>query len=105
MSNLLAEFPQRAEAVMLAAFGGKHHWPKMTYHEFPQYWECNPYGDLATFDDDKLTKLVVAAHEQCVRVSVGPSGPGRVKIVIHNRKGREGRMHERHPTMDQVLSR
>lgn len=104
MSELLADFQQRAEAVMFAAFGGKHRWPKVKISQYPQYWECNPIGDLATYDSDKLTKLVIAAHEHCVRVSVGPSGPGMVKVMIHNRKGREGRMHERHPTLDQALS-
>ena len=88
---------------MTATFGGEHHWPKLKKREMPQMWECNHAGDLATYDNDKLTRLVLSAHDNCVRVEVGPSGPGRVKIMLHNRKGRDGRMHERHPDIAQAV--
>jgi hypothetical protein len=90
---------------MRAVFGGEHHWPRVTKHAMPRFWECSHLGELATYDGDKLTRLVFAAHKHCIRASVGPSGPGRVKIMLHNRKGREGQMHERHPTIETALCR
>lgn len=32
-------------------------------------------SQMATFDDERLTRLVIAAHRECVRVSVGPYVP------------------------------
>lgn len=99
-------FETRAEAVLACAFHGIHHCPtikKKGDADF-QRWETNHSGDLATFDFDGLTRLVIAAHFYCVRVSVRSSGPGMIKILIHNRKGRTGSLFSvRHATMTEAL--
>lgn len=98
-------FEERAEVVLVCAFYGIHHAPyiKKTAGEFPR-WEVNHSGDLSTFDFDTLTRLVVASHDQCIRASIQHSGPRMVKIVLHNRQGREGNMCHRHPTIEQAIT-
>lgn len=55
---------------------------------------------FATFDYDGLTRLVIMAHDRCIRAEFQPSGPGMIKVVLHKRHMREGQMHERHPTLE-----
>jgi len=68
-------------------------------------WELNTSDDLSTYDFDLLTRLVVMAHEECVRVSVRSSGPRLVKICLWPRRGRDGRVDDRHPTIEQAIER
>lgn len=82
-------------------YGGEHH-----IHQ-----EVKKYGDgwcilhdlqLATFDTDGLTHLVLLAHEKAVRVGIEACNPRYMKISIHQRK-RGGRMFERHPTLEEII--
>lgn len=74
--------------------GGHHHLPKI--------YECgagvcvNFSGDLATWDSNKLTNLVLVAHRYLVRIEIASSGLGRLKVIAHRRKA-EGSMSQRHP--------
>ena len=61
-------------------------------------------GNLSTFDFDGLTRLVLMAHRDMIRVEICPSGPGMVKLAIWKRKKREGDQFERHPTIEQAIS-
>jgi hypothetical protein len=98
---------ERMQAVLAATFGGLHNAPRPIHklHEGTPYehWEVSTSQELATFDFNRLTALVVAAHDRCVRVSVVSSGPNMVKIVLFPRKGRGGSMSERHPTIEDAL--
>jgi hypothetical protein len=58
--------------------------------------------DLATFDFDHLTYLVIAAHEHCVRISIMPATFRHLRITMSLRE-REGGMSARHPTIDQAI--
>lgn len=57
----------------------------------------------ATYDFDQLTKAVILAHDRCIRFEIAPSGPGMIKIVLFKRQ-REGRMFERHPTIEEAIA-
>lgn len=57
---------------------------------------------LATWDFDHLTRLVIAAHDECVRIDLDPRGPGYMRILMHPRQ-REGAMATRHPTIEQAI--
>jgi hypothetical protein len=103
-NELMKTFELRCEAVLNCVFHGMHHAPDIK--KVPGVggrWECNT-NTLSTYDFDGLTRLVVAAHDQCVRASVAPSGPGLVKIMLHDRQGREGEMSRRHPTMEHAVA-
>lgn len=64
--------------LLCRVFGGEHHLANV--YGCGSGIKVNMPGDrLATFDLDYLTRLVVLAHDECVRVEVAPGGPYRVK--------------------------
>jgi hypothetical protein len=98
---------ERLEMVLSRTFRGIHHCGKIKKHcegSEHEMWETNTYGDLSTFDFDVLTRLVIAAHDECVRASVCASGPNMVKIRVWPRFGREGNISERHPTIEKAIA-
>jgi hypothetical protein len=58
---------------------------------------------LSTWDFDHLTRLVIAAHEECIRVDLEPVSRGYIRIRMHPRQ-REGGMATRHPTIEQAVA-
>jgi hypothetical protein len=100
MSSILPPFEERAELVLARAFRGIHHVRRIK--KLPNIWTTSAYGGLATFDFDTLTRLVIAAHDHCVRVEVTHSGPKMVKIYISQRE-REGDGFVRHPTIEEAI--
>jgi len=58
----------------------------------------------ATFDFDGLTRLVVMAHDRCIRAEITPSSPCRLGLLLHKRKGRDGAMHNRHPDLETAIA-
>lgn len=93
---------QRMEAVLAEAYHGIHHVGNIKKTE--RYWQVTVPAGIATFDFDTLTLLVLAAHEHCVRVEISNGGPNMLLIRLHPRK-REGRMFERHPTIEDAIAR
>ena len=98
---LAAPFAERAEQLLSHVFGGMHHVYSLVKTD--RYWTCIHSGDLATYDANYLTALVLAAHEYCLRVSISNGGPRALKIWVHDRKGRTGSMYERHPDIKTAL--
>lgn len=48
---------------------------------------------MATMTNQEIEELI----------EIVPSGPGMLKILLHRRHSRVGRMHERHPRLKEVL--
>ncbi len=97
-------FAERTERMLSRVFGGLHHITSLKKSRFE--WSCLCYGDLSTYDWDLLTRLVLGAHEYCLRVSVCQGGPRSVKVLIHPRINRDGcPMSERHPSIHQAIER
>lgn len=92
-----------------ALYRGAHHIPGRHYGGGENVrahgggWSVSHFGYLSSFDFDKLTRLVLLAHERCIRVEVDSGGPRRVRIAIWRRQ-REGGMSERHPTIEQAIA-
>lgn len=57
----------------------------------------------ASYDYDGLTRAIVMAHDRMVRFEFQPSGPRLMQLVLHKRHQRSGRMHERHPTLEEAI--
>lgn len=91
----------RIECVLSFAFRGIHHAGNIKKHAVT-FWETNVHGTFSTFDNDVLTRIVLAAHRYAVRVEIGNGGPHRLKLKLHARQ-REGFWHESHPTIAQVI--
>ena len=57
---------------------------------------------MATYDDDMLTHAVILAHDYCIRLEIVPAGQ-RLKLILHKRIGRDGRLWDRHPTIETAI--
>lgn len=91
--------------LLCEVFRGEHHAPWPVY-ACGRGIEGSAYsGRMATYDHDELTRLVVLAHDQCIRVELRASGPGRVGLALWKRHKRDGCLSERHPTMEEAVAR
>jgi len=96
---------QEATYFFSELYGGEHHIPKHKVFECGNGWAVkHDRGDLATYDYNDLTRLVLLAHDMCYRASISPINFNTVEIAIWPRK-REGGMSERHPTIEQAIER
>lgn len=94
-----------AERVLAKTFMGIHHVP---YWNRRKAWGEGVtvliHSELATFDFNYLTRLVLAAHDECVRVAVqADAGPRMIRLSIWPRK-REGDISERHPSIEDAVT-
>lgn len=94
-------FKEKVECFVNEVFGGEHRVRKLVHNH--NHFVCVPHGTLCTFDDDKLTRIVIASHRYGVRAEVDSYGMQGVKILLHNRASRQGRMYERHPSLAEVF--
>lgn len=58
----------------------------------------------ATYDYDGLTRAVVMGHDRMIRFEFQPSGPRMMQLHLSKRHLRDGRMHERHPTLEDAVA-
>lgn len=94
---------QEARDFFAQIYGGHHHIPGLKVFPFGEgFFVKHDRGDLATFDYDTLTSLVLLAHELCFRVSVMPHSVRVMKIAVFKRQ-REGSFSQRHPTIQQAI--
>ena len=84
-------------------YRGKHHLPSAMRDEGNGCWSVSHYGDLASFDYDDLTRLVLLAHDRCVRVWVRAGQPRHVRIWIAARYRGTGSMTSDHPTIEDAI--
>jgi hypothetical protein len=93
---------QEAINFFAALFYGEHHIPS-ELKEAGDGWQISSnYTTLASFDFNGLTRLVLLAHDRCMRVDVSARGMNRIVIMVHKRV-REGDMTKRHPTMEEHI--
>lgn len=83
--------------------GGDHHLPDVK--EFGTGICINFYGDLSTYDWNRLTMLVLLAHRDSVRIEIASSGQRMVKIIAHRRKPKEegDNQWQRHASLDDLI--
>ena len=85
-------------------FGGAHHVIGKV-KAFGEGIMVNQRCLMSTFDPSRLTLAVVLAHDRCIRYEIAPSGPGMLRLILHKRKSREGRMYDRHPTLEDTVNK
>lgn len=59
--------------------------------------------NLSTYDNDNLTRLVVLAHDHCLRVDISARTVKTLELMFHQRKP-SGSYAERMPTIEQHLA-
>lgn len=88
----------RCMAVLSYTVGGMHH--TETIRRYRRGFKTSLYACyLSTFDFDRLTRLVAAAHYYCVRVELSQSSPRTIGVILHARDTREGDFSKRHPDL------
>jgi hypothetical protein len=87
--------------------GGHHHLGKLS--DFADGVRMVHYGDLCTYDFDRLTSLVVIAHKHAIRVEVAPCNPRTLAIIAHRRKhtpkGERRSITSEHPGLEDLIER
>lgn len=61
-------------------------------------------GDFSTFDSSLLTRAVLMAHRSAIRLSIEPSAPRLLKLVLFRRGCRDGKFYERHPDIHTAVA-
>lgn len=69
------------------------------------YWIEIVIGrDMATYDGDTLTRLVILCHELLVRCEIEAAAPRYLRLIFHKRHARDGKMSRRHPTIEDAVA-
>ena len=95
---------EKAEWFVNVVFGGRHHCRTFEFRANHFFVIPNSNHSFATFDFDRLTRIVVMSHRLCLRAEVECHGMHGLRLLLHNRASRKGRMFERHPTMEESIS-
>jgi hypothetical protein len=103
---IVKPFRDRVLGLIECAFGGMHHVKSAKWYnddtDYPSFSCLVFHGTLSTYDSDRLTSLVFAAHDYCVRVEVANGGPSYTKIEVFPRKRGNG-IASRHPTLEEAI--
>ena len=107
--NKQTDFTRRAIGLLVQGFGtGVYNLPINWKRVDWQYGRGVSFtiraSGWATYDFNQLTRLVIAAHDECIRVEINPHTFRHLKINMWPRAGRDGRMYERHPTIEDAIS-
>lgn len=94
-------FAVRAEALLRHVFCGMHH--VYSLKKEAGHWTCIHNGELSSYDNNYLTRLVFAAHFYCLRVWISQGGPRSLKIHVGRRYCRTGDMGTNHPSIETAL--
>ena len=90
-----------AEEFYSEFFYGLHHLPD-EIKPFGYGWSVACRKPLASTDYNDLTRLVLMAHDKCIRVEVVPKGMNRYLLTLSPRQ-RDGKLMTGHPTIDQAI--
>lgn len=94
---------QEAIEFFSALFNGEHHIPK-SLKEFGYGWSVDMGNDFSTYDFNLMTKLVVLAHDRCIRATIQGKSKNTVTIGIHKRdRAKAGSMCEFHPELEDAV--
>jgi len=83
---------------------GENHIPSDIRRYGRNGWCVNDFSPMATYDYDRLTKLVVMSHDRCIRAEILPSSIGKFKVAIWKRN-REGSLTYNHSTIEEAIER
>lgn len=101
----IPEFTLEDATKFLAEFyRGEHHIPSKIKRCGTNGWEVKHYGSVATTDFNEITRLVLMAHRDCIRVSIAPYNFREMRLMIHKR-ARGGCIYTCHPTIEEAIEK
>lgn len=93
----------RCAWLLCHVYGGPHHVGHVRFGSGEGWLEVSHYGEIATSDGTILTRMMVAAHECAVRLSIHPGGARGLRVLLHPR-ARTSSTSTNHPTLDRATS-
>lgn len=69
----------------------------------PGYTVIAIRSSMASFDFDQMTRLVILAHDYCVRVKVSARTIGYLELMFHDRRRWPPELPNRHPTIEAAI--
>lgn len=104
----LTHFQAKAVDVLCSGFGSPWNcpwdWNNVNWQHGHGVSVCASSHGLATCDHNGLTRLVLAAHEECARVQILPASPRHIRVSVHPRT-RDGSLMEGHPTIEEAIAK
>lgn len=103
----LNDFEKKVADILGATFQGIYHIEDAVLSGRWEGWIVEltlQSRELATFDFDHLTSLVVLCHDAHVRLSISPLNFTRIRLMFHPRE-RDGCVSTRHPTIEAAVER
>ena len=108
----VSKFMREVLDILDCVYSGLHH--TNYYEQFKKSKYCETLfaeyvdraNELSTYDFNRLTKLVVLAHDKGIRVSVSSDRKKGLVICFHNRMGKRHNdhpMNQRHPTLSKAV--
>lgn len=98
----MSENQRRCYAMLCDAVGGSHHIYGKMFPATDNGITTVISNSLSTFDNDELTRMVILAHDYCVRLEVSPASSRHLRLYIHARD-REGSIWKRHPNIHRAV--
>lgn len=96
---------EEATAFFSAIYFGENHIPHPIRRE-GRSWKVRHFsarGDLSTYDFAALTRLVLLAHQRCIRVGLR-AGKDAIEIIISARSRTETDIELGHPTIEEAIA-
>ncbi len=110
----VSKFMLKVLSILSHVYGGLHHtsaetiWKAKDFTQTRYIEYCDFRNNLSTFDFSELTKFVLLAHKEGIRVNIScnkdTSRFHKLVLGFGNRMGnRNGEMYKRHPTIYQSI--
>lgn len=93
----------RCYDMLCDAVGGSHHIYGKMFPATDNGLTTVISNSLSTFDNDELTRMVILAHDYCVRLEVSPASSRHLRLYLHARD-REGSIWKRHPDIHRAVT-
>lgn len=88
------------------ANGFHHLFGRITGDGQPDQIRCilEAHNCLATYDFRDLTRLVVMAHDRCIRAEIQPARGNAIAVIL-TKRSRDGNQSEWHPTLEENVAK
>lgn len=102
---------ERVAEILGLTFAGIYHIPEQTLFHKRTDWSRETCisivirEELATWDRNDLTVLVILCHDACIRFSVSAISRGYLELCFHQRKRGEVSTMRGHPTLEAQVAR